>query len=147
VTRLLRALLVLGLAAGAAGCGDDEATPVSPSVPEELVDADTRVFTGTLGAQESAFYAFTLPQTSGVFVTLASVTGLDTREATATSLQLGLGIPRGTGCALTSSALVTPALVPQIREYTAPGVRCVSVTDPGRLPAPVRFAVRIEYYR
>jgi hypothetical protein len=116
-------------------------------VPEELVDANARVFTGTLAAQESAFYSFTLPQASGVFVTLASVTGLDTREGTSTPLRLGLGVPRGTGCALTSSTVAAPALTPQIREYLAPGVRCVSVTDPGRLPAPVRFAVRIGYFQ
>jgi hypothetical protein len=106
-----------------------------------------RVFTGTLSAQESAFYSFTLPQTSGVFVTLASVTGFDTRDAMTTPLQLGLGVPRGTGCAPITTTVTAPALTPQIRQVIAQGVRCVSVADPGRLPAPVRFAVRIGYYQ
>jgi hypothetical protein len=147
VTRLLRGLVSLGLAASLAACGDDAATPVGPTIPEELVDSTTRLFAGTLGAQESAFYSFTLPQTSGVFVTLASVTGLDPRDTMATPLQLGLGVPRGTGCTPITATLATPSLTPQIREYIAQGVRCVSVADPGRLPAPVRFAVRIGYYR
>lgn len=145
---MTRVLLVLGLAAMAAGCGDDPLeTATSASPPDVLVVSATRLFSGTLARDESAFYSFTLEQPSGVFVTLASVTGVDTREATATPLRVGLGVPRGTGCAITTSAVVTPALAPQLREYTSPGVRCVSVADPGTLTSSVRYAVRIGYFR
>lgn len=145
---MTRLVLVLGLSTLLAGCGDDPiATATSPSIPEGLVANATRLFAGTLARNESAFYSFTLGQNSGVFVTLASVTGADPREVTATPLRLGLGVPRGTGCALTTSVVVTPALTPQIREYLAQGVRCVSVGDPGTVGADVRFAVRIGYFQ
>lgn len=145
---MTRLVLVLGLATMVAGCGDDPvATPTSASVPAGLVNNVTRLFTGTLARNESAFYSFTLNQTSGVFVTLASVTGVDARDATTTPLRLGLGVPRGTGCAVTTSVVVAPALTPQIQEYAAQGVRCVSVGDPGTVSSNVRYAVRIGYFR
>lgn len=145
---MTRLLLVLGLTAVCAGCGDDPvATSTSASVPDELVASSTRLFSGTLTRGDSAFYSFTLGQNSGVFVTLASVTGTTAPEALATPLRIGIGVPRGTGCAVTTSAVVTPALTPQLREYTPQGVRCVSVGDPGTLDSSVRFAVRIGYFQ
>lgn len=145
---MTRLLCVLGLAAALAGCGKDStATATSPSAPDDLVNGASRLFAGTLAGGESAFYSFTVAQNSGVFVTLASVTGLDTRDATATPLRIGLGVPRGTGCQLTTSVVAAPALTPQIREYLGQGVRCVSVTDPGTLTSSVRFAVRIGYFQ
>lgn len=145
---MTRLLFVLGLTALCAGCGDDPAaTATSASVPEELVAPSSRLFSGTLDRGASTFYSFTLGQNSGVFVTLASVSGPTTPDALATPLRIGLGVPRGTGCAVTATAVVTPALTPQIREYTAQGVRCVSVGDPGTLTSSVRFAVRIGYFQ
>lgn len=145
---MTRLLLVLGLSALCAGCGDDPvATSTSASVPDDLAASSTRLFSGTLARGDSAFYSFTLGQNSGVFVTLASVTGPTAPDALATPLRIGLGVPRGTGCAVTTSAVVTPALTPQIREYTSRGVRCVSIGDPGTLTSSVRFAVRIGYFQ
>ena len=144
----MRLILALGLAVTMAGCGADAVqTPTSPSVPENSVDSTSRLFSGTLTARDAQFYSFTLPQNSGVFVTLASVTTTDNREATGTALSLGLGVPRGTECVVSTRVVTTSALTPQIREYTNQGVHCVSVADPGTLPAAVRYAVRIEYYR
>ncbi len=145
---MTRLLLVCGLAVLCAACGDDPVvTSTSPSVPEGLVASSARLFSGTLARGGSAFYSFTLGQNSGVFVTLASVTGPTAPDALATPLRIGIGVPRGTGCDVTTSAVVTPALTPQIREYTTQGVRCVSVGDPGTLDSSVRFAVRIGYFQ
>jgi hypothetical protein len=143
-----RLLLVLCLAAATAACGDDPApTPTGPAVPDSLVSTTSRLFTGTLAARESWFYSFTVPQDSGVFITLASVTGTDAREPAATPLRIGLGVPRGTGCATSTTTVAPAGLVPQIQQYTTQGVRCVSVEDPGTLAAPVRFAIRIGYFQ
>lgn len=145
---MTRLLIVIGLALSTAACGDDPvATSTSASAPDELVSSASRLFTGTLAARETWFYSFTVPQASGVFITLASVTAVDGRDATATPLQVGLGVPRGTGCATESTLVVTPALTPHLRQYVPQGVRCVSVADPGTLSSPVRFAVRIGYFQ
>lgn len=141
-------MLALGLAVLGVGCGDDAATtPTSPSIPVVSVDSAARLFSGTLARGDTQYYSFTLPQESGVFVTLASVTATDQRDATAVSLGVGLGVPRGTECVLTTRVVTPAALTPQLRAITPPGVRCVAVFDPGTLPAPVRYAVRIGYYR
>lgn len=145
---MTRLILALGLVATCAGCGDDAAaTPTSPSIPEVSVDSTTRLFSGTLARGDAQFYSFTLPQESGVFVTLASVTTTDLRDATVVSVGVGLGVPRGTECVLTARVVTPAALTPQLQVITPPGVRCVAVFDPGTLTAPVRYAVRIGYYR
>ncbi len=144
----MRLILALGLAVTVTGCGDDAVqTPTSPSAPAISVDSASRLFSGTLTAGDAQFYSLTLPQNSGVFVTLASVTTTDNREATGTALALGLGVPRGTECVVSTRVVTTSALTPQIREFINQGVHCVSVADPGTLPAAVRFAVRIGYYQ
>lgn len=145
---MTRLLIAIGIAAVAAACGDDPVpTSTGPSVPDDLVSSASRLFTGTLAARETWFYSFTVPQASGVFITLASVTAVDGRDAAATPLRLGLGVPRGTGCATDSTMVVTPALTPQLRQYVSQGVRCVAVADPGTVSAPVRFAIRIGYFQ
>lgn len=145
---MTRLILALGLAVTLAGCGDDATqTPTSPSTPEISVDSTSRLFSGTLAVRDTQFYSFTLPQDSSVFVMLASVTSTDNREATGIGLGVGLGVPRGTECVLTSRVVATSALTPQIWEFRPQGVRCVSVFDPGTLPQAVRYAVRIGYYQ
>ncbi|MEZ5292465.1 MAG: hypothetical protein R2745_15395 [Vicinamibacterales bacterium] len=147
MTRLVVAVGLTTLAALATACGNDTPTPTSPSIPDSLVSGTSRLFTGTVGAQGSSFYSFTIPQDSGVFVTLASVTAENGRDALATPLQLGFGVPRGTGCAATTTVTVAAGLTPQLREYTTQGVHCVSVSDASTLTAPVRFAIRIGYFQ
>ena len=138
-------LLALALAVPAAGCGNDPATPTSPSTPAEAVDAATRLFIGTLSPGGSAFYSFTVNQDSGVFLTLASVAPVGGRGVAPVKLDLGFGVPRGTGCALTTAVVVESDLAAQIREWRREGVHCVAVADPGTLSGDVTFAVRIGY--
>lgn len=136
------------LATIAAGCGDDDpATPTSPTVPEESVDATTRLFTGTLSPRGTVFYSFTVPQASGVRLTLASLTDTSGRRARDERLTLGLGVPRGTGCAVTSTVTTAADLAAQINEWRAAGVHCASLADPGVLATDVAYAVRIGYYQ
>lgn len=145
---MTRLTLVLGLAVVLTGCGDDAVqTPTSASPAPGLVASASRLFAGTLARRDTQFYSFTVPQESGVFVTLASVTTTDNREATNIALGVGLGVPRGTECVLSTRVETTAALTPQIQEITKQGVRCVAVFDPGTLPHAVRYAVRIGYYR
>ncbi len=137
--------MVLAASIAAAGCGDDAVTPTSPTIPAESVDSTSRLFTGTLAPRGTAFFSFTVAQDSGVFLTLASVTPASGRGAVQTPLDLGLGVPRGTGCAVTRAVTASADLAAQIREWRAAGVHCVSVSDAGRLAADVAFAVRIGY--
>jgi hypothetical protein len=147
VTRRLVRSIVLAMGVTASACGDDAVTPTSPTAPAESVDSTSRLFTGTLAPRGSAFFSFTVAQDSGVFLTLASVAPTSGRGAVATPLDLGLGVPRGSGCAVTRAITASADLAAQIREWRAAGVHCVSVADAGRLAADVAFAVRIGYYQ
>jgi hypothetical protein len=146
VTRLSIAPFVVLMSMAAAACGDGIPTPTSASVATESVDATTRLFIGTLAPRGSAFFSFTVPQDSGVFLTLASLTAAGGRGALTVPLVLGLGVPRGTGCATTTTVVTTADLAAQIREWRAAGVYCASLVDQGRLGADAAFAIRIGYY-
>lgn len=141
---LLVACVVLAAVAGA--CGSDSTTPTSAS-SADTVDAAVRTFVGTLDPKGTQYYSFTVAQDSGVFVTLSSVTAVGGRTAEATPLGIGLGVPRGTSCELSTRAVVTPGLAAQLRQWTTAGVYCVAVYDPGTLPSAKAFAVRIGYYQ
>jgi hypothetical protein len=147
VTRATIGLAAM-LAMVAGGCGSDGAgTPTSPTTPEAAVDATTRLFTGTLSPRGAAFYSFTVPQDSGVFLTLASVVPTGARAASAAPVGLGLGVPRGTGCAVTTHVVAQADLAAQIREWRRQGVHCAAVFDPGTLAGELTFAVRIGYFQ
>lgn len=148
MTRLSIAPLVVlvAVAVAAAACGDGLPTPTSPTAPAESVEATTRLFVGTLAPRGAAFFSFTVPQDSGVFITLASLTAAGGRGALTVPLALGLGVPRGTGCATTTTVVTTADLAAQIREWRAAGVHCASLVDQGRLSADAAFAIRIGYY-
>ena len=59
------------------------------------------------------------------------------------ALELGLGIPSGTGCAVDSPSSTTTALVPQIKQDVAIGTYCVRISDTIGLPAPMNFTIRV----
>lgn len=145
--RRLTGLLALLSSLAVAGCGDEALTPTSASGSDAAVAATARVFSGTLAPRGTAFYSFTLPQTSGVFLTLASLTSSGGRAAIAVPLVLGLGVPRGTGCVTTTTVVTTADLAAQIREWRSAGVLCASLTDPGTLSGDAAFVVRIGYFQ
>ena len=64
-----------------------------------------------------------------MFLTLASVAASSGRGAVATPLALGLGVPRGTGCAVTTPVVVAADLAAQRREWRTAGVHCASLAD------------------
>lgn len=147
MTRRLALPIALAVSISAAACGNDAVTPTSPSTPAGSVNSRSRLFSGTLAPRGTAFFSFTVPQDSGVFLTLASVTPTIGRGTVETPLELGLGAPRGTGCAVTRAIAASADLAAQIREWRTAGVHCVSVADAGRLTDEVAFAVRIGYYQ
>lgn len=146
MNRRLALPLVVMVSLSAAACGNDADTPTSPSIPEASVDSTSRMFTGTLTPHGSTFFSFTVAQDSGVFLTLASLTPTSGRGTVQTPVDLGLGTPRGTGCAVAQTVATSADLAAQIRAWRSAGVHCVSVSDAGRLTGEVAFAVRIGYF-
>ena len=146
MTRRPIGLLAVIVSLAAVACGDDAATPTSPSIPDASVDRVSRMFTGTLTPHGSTFFSFTVAQDSGVFLTLASLTPTSGRGTVETPVDLGIGTPRGTGCAVAQSVATSADLAAQIRAWRSAGVQCVSVSDAGRLTGDVAFAVRIGYF-
>ena len=137
-------LLVVTLAGFiAVGCGHSSTT-TSPSTT--TTGPSTEYFTGTLSPTASSFYSFTVTNQGAVSVTLASETTARVGPAVSSPIAVGLGVPGGFGCTLSSSADVTPGLSAQLTNpSSAAGIYCVSVADPGTLSADVIFVVRIVH--
>ena len=137
-----RTLLLAALAAFSVGCGDEDSA-TAPTDTEQVFTSVT--YTGTLDAGAARFYSFTNNASGSVTAFLASVTSVDSKQPVALPLEIGIGIPAGTGCATTTTQLVTPGLATQLSASLAAGVYCVRVADAGEIKAPITFAVRFVH--
>ena len=137
-----RLLTVALLAALAVACGDD-AAPTQPSSTTST--ATTVTYTGTIDVGGSRFYSFSNAAAGSVTAFLASVTSPATRLPVAAPLEIGIGVPAGTGCSTTTTQIVAPGLVSQMSVSLASGVFCLRVADAGELRGPVAFAVRFSH--
>jgi len=134
-------LITVAVAFVTAACGDD--TPTSPS--SSTPTTSTVTFAGTLGVGDARFYSFTNAAAGSVSALLASVAAADTRLPLAIPLEVGIGVPAGTGCPATTTQLITPGLVSQMTVTLAAGTFCLRVADAGGLRAPAAFAVRFSH--
>jgi hypothetical protein len=126
------------IAIAAAGCGGDTVTtPTSPTT----ATATTILFAGTLQPKATRFYSYTVTAAGTVTAMLASLEQAGAPKPNA--LELGLGIPAGTGCAVDSPSSTTTALVPQITQEAVIGTYCVRIADTIGLPAPMNFTIRV----
>lgn len=125
-------------AAAAAGCGKDTAsTATSPTTTAPT----TILFSGTLQPKATRFYSYTMTTAGTVSAMLASLEQGGAPKSNA--LQLGLGIPAGTGCAVDAPQDTTTSLVPQIKLEAGVGTYCVRISDTAGLPAPMNFTIRV----
>jgi hypothetical protein len=142
-----RTLLALVTAASVGACNNSSTAPTTTTT---TVTQSTELFSGTLSPKGSSFYSFTVASTGTVSITLASTATSKIGPASAAKLRLGLGIPSGFGCSVTSSVDTTSGLSAQISNpNTAAGssgsIYCVQVSDPGQLTGDVLFVVRIVH--
>jgi hypothetical protein len=134
----LRSLALAVAAIATLGCDE---TPNTPTTPTLVVS--TELFSGILPVQGTGFYSFTPSTQSKIDLTLASITPTPLGAALPSVLTLGLGIPRGTGCAVTTVLNTSPALSAQLSQTLEAGTYCANIVDPGNLPVTSNFVVRI----
>lgn len=132
-------VLCLCVAVACAGCGDDALL----TLPTSETTVQTRLFSGVLAQKGTRFYSYTVVNGGAVSAMLASLSPAGSLIPATNRLNLGFGIPAGTGCALSEVINVAPALVAQLTQTASPGTHCVSVTDVDGLPTPMNFSVRL----
>jgi hypothetical protein len=130
-------ILIVMTAIAAAGCSDDLTTPTSPTTNEPT----SVLFVGTLQPRSTRFYSYTLTSAGPVSAMLASLERGQTPVTNA--VELGLGIPAGTGCAVQVAQTTKTSLVPQIKQDAAIGTYCVRISDTDGLPAAMNFTIRV----
>lgn len=132
-----RMLLLCVTAVACVCCGDSNDNPTEPTSTEPR----TILFSGTLQPRASRFYSYTMTSSGTVTAMLAS---LEQNGAPASHLlELGLGIPAGTGCNPTLTAMTSAMLTSQLRHDVAAGTYCVRIADTNGLPAPMNFTIRV----
>ena len=136
------ASLLLG-ALSMSACGD---TPTSPDDTASTPTATNVVFEGTLEEEQSRFYAFDASQAGSVIVNLASLSLVGHRDALGVPVRIGVGVPKGEGCAETESLETTPTLVSQFSTVLEIGIHCVSIADTGQLPGAAIFLIRFSHH-
>jgi hypothetical protein len=134
-------LALMTIALAGAACGGDSATAPSASTPS----GSTETFTGSLAAQGSSFYSFTVATTETVSLSLTSLTANSIGAASASVVRLGLGVPIGTDCAVNNSVDTAAGLTTQLTASVTPDVYCVKISDIGSLAAPANFTIRIGH--
>ena len=122
-----------------AACGD------SPTAPDDTATTTTTVsptvFEGTLG-EGARFYSFSVSQSGSLTAHLASLTLVGHREVLAVPVRLGVGVPKGEGCAVTEFVDAPPALVTQLTTTLAAGIYCMNISDIGGRAAWRCFSIR-----
>ena len=98
---------------------------------------------GNVVPQGSSFYSFTVTTAGTVSVSLSSLMANTIGPASTAVVRLGLGVPLGTGCSVTSSVDTAAGLTTQLTVPVNPDVYCVNIADIGNLTAPMNFTIRI----
>jgi len=120
-------------------CGAE--TTIAPSDPSQTTPVTVETFAGTLAVGGSSFYSFTLSRSGNVSVLLHRLQ--EGGVASAATVTLGLGVPRGTGCTLGALVNVAAGSTPQLSNALDPAVYCVRIADAGNLSGPATFAINI----
>lgn len=140
MTRRMPFVLVMLLVTAA--CGD---SPTSPDGATTTAIVSPTVFEGTLELNASNFYSFTVSQPGSVTAYLASLTLVGRRDALAVPVRVGIGVPKGEGCAITQSVDTTPSLVTQLTMTLGAGIYCMDISDIGALPGAAVFTLRFRH--
>lgn len=127
------------------GCGNDSAptTPTPTTTTTVNPPSVTEVWENSLAVGGTRFYSFTVGLNGTVNVTLERLTegGADSTA----QLNLGTGLPAGTGCNVAGTSAVSAGPEPQVSTTSAPGVYCARVSDPGNLALPASFRILIAH--
>ena len=128
----------------ASGCGDN---PTSPDDSSSTTKATSNiVYEGTLAPKGSGIYSFTASATGLVSANLASLALLGHRDALSVPVRIGVGVPKGEGCALSQSIDTAAALVTQLTApLTTTGIYCIGIVDIGALPGVAVFSIRFTH--
>jgi len=140
--RSLFGICILALSVASASC--DETDP--PSTPSPIWSGAITVesFTGTLPVGGTAFYSFFSPHTGVINLTLLTLT--ENGQPSGNTVNIGLGAPSGTTCAVGVNTLTTgPGTSTHVSVAIPAGTYCARVQDVGNLTSTATFSVNISH--
>lgn len=135
------AALMLGLAVSSCS----EASATGPTAIGNNATMTVEAFSGTLPLNGFRFFSFAVPHPGATTLILLSLS--ENGAPSTATVQLGLGVPRGTDCALTDAAMVNTGVVGQVASQYQPAIYCARIGDTGNLKAPADFSINIIHPR
>ena len=123
------------------GCSKNSSPTAPTTTAATTTGPATILFSGTLEPRGTRFYSYSMTTSGTVTAMLASLerNGVPMTNA----LEIGLGIPAGTGCSVGATHNSGPLLIPQLRQDFGTGTYCVRIADVDGLPAPMTFTIRV----
>lgn len=142
--RYVTRLYAVALAVLVAGCGNSPTSPTTTTTTTTVADPTVNeVFQATVPVGGFSFYSFTVAQNGTVNLTLVEVGGQYVPSTV--TVGLGLGVPDGTDCTVSTSANTASGTTAQVTATLGPGTYCARVYDVGNLFAPAAFSVAIDH--
>ena len=140
--RSLLGICLVALSLASVSC--DEADP--PTTPSVIWNGAITVesFTGTVPVGTTRFFSFVSPHQGAVSLTLLSL--IEDGQPSEHTVNIGIGAPSGTGCAVGVNTLTTgPGNTAQVTATIPAGTYCARILDVGNLTAPATFAINISH--
>ena len=131
-------MLALGATLAVCGCSRDQ-SPTSPSTTTAATPT-TILFSERSLPHATRFYWYRCYRRP-VSAMLASLER--NGSPTSNALEIGLGIPAGTGCSVSAALNSSSQLIPQLRQDFGTGTYCVRISDIDGLPASMTFTIRV----
>ena len=127
--------MLVFIAAMVGACGDETATPTSPTTPTK---SGPETWASALAPGGTSSRSFTVTAAGTINVTMTSA---------GSTVGLGVGLPRvsGGGCRLSVSVTTGGGSAPQISTPADAGQYCVQVFDLGTLSDPISFTLTIDH--
>ena len=130
---------------GLAGSGCSSASATGPTAIGNNATMTVETFSGTLPLKGSRFFSFPVPHTGATTLILLSLT--EDGAPSTNTVQIGIGVPRGTDCSVIDVAMVNPGVVGQVASFHDPAIYCARIGDTGNLKAPAAFSMNIIHPR
>jgi len=142
MTRLIFAALLLAVGFGTGACSKSTTAPTTTTT----VAPSSEYFSGTLSPRGTQFYSFSVATAGTVSVTLASAASARIGPALPVQLSIGVGVPSGFDCAVSTAVNTAPGLAAQLTTSgAASSIYCVNISDPGVLTSDTLFVVRVSH--
>jgi hypothetical protein len=137
----MKRFLAVAAAVLAAGCGQTS-TPTLPTQTHPSLQPTVERLVGTVPIGGLDIKTFTVERSNGNM----TLTFVEAGPPAGLVMMLGLGVPSGTACSVSSTGQVRPSAVPIFSDAVQAGTYCLAIQDIGAATGPVIYIIEVSHY-